>query len=243
MSAAWQFGTPEKQSNGSEYSIPVTNPVYLPHDLMWIGGQVQPDIAIQNSVLEMRNSVLKAVIDNQVMFRQPPTLKALQALAFQWGVLLINGICSWGSNNVFVTSADFPTDAELTGKRALIRLSLSSILISRSAIRPVWSISLVKVLSDELIDLVFDDIDGGADESDIQSVGSNDFETDGGNDVVCLQDLEAKKTAAKEKVKELLRLSRQTKLAADEALDRFYAEFDLSDTESDLEDDEMDLDE
>lgn len=237
-SASWQFGAPEKQSNGSEYSVPLTNTVHLPMELVWSDGQVQPDIAIQNAVLEMRNSVLKAVIDNQVMFRQPPTLKALQALASQWGVLLINSICSWGSNNVFGVSSGFPTDA----KRALVRLALTNILISRSAIRPVWTISLVKVLSEEMIDLVFDDL-ADADESDIQSVGSNDFETDGDTDVVRLQDLEAKKAVAKEKVKDLLRLSRQAKLAAHEALDHFYAEFDLSDTETDLEEDDSDSDE
>jgi hypothetical protein len=237
MSSDWQFGAPEKQSDGTEYMIPITKPIAITHDLVWNNGQVEPDIAIQSSVLEMRNSVLKAVIDSQVMFRQPPTLKALQALASQWGALLINGTCSWGSNNVFVPAVSAPTDA----KRALVRLALCKILISRSAIRPVWSISLVRELSEEMIDLVFDDV-GGADECDIQSVGSNDFETDE-SEVVRLQDLEAKKAAAKEKVKELLRLSRQAKMAANEALDHFYAEFDLSDAETDLEEDESDLDE
>ena len=240
MSATWQFGTPEKQSNGSEYTIPIKNAVHLPIDLVWDNGQIQADIAIQNTVLELRNSMLKAMIDNQIMFRQPPTLKALQALASQWGVLLIDGVSSWGSNNVFTNAADFPKN-ELTEKRALVRLTLSNILISRSAIRPVWSISLVNVLSDEMIDLVFDN--DASDDADIQSVGSNDFETDGA-EVVRLQDLEAKKAAAKEKVKELLRLSRQAKSVAQDALDQFYSEFDLSDTESDLtESDESDLDE
>jgi hypothetical protein len=236
MSTEWQFGAPEKQSNGSEYSIPITSDNSIPHDFVWTDGQVQPDIAVQNAVLELRNSVLKAIIDNQVMFRQPPTLKALQALASQWGILLINGTTTWGSNNGFsLDNAFVPTT-----KRALVRLRLSSILISRSAIRPIWTVSLVKELSEELIDLVFDDI-AEESNSDIHSVGSNDIEAEG-SEVVLLQDLMAKKSAAKEKVKELLRISRQTRMAAEEALDKFYAEFDLSDTESDLEDG-SDLDE
>jgi hypothetical protein len=234
MEGVWQFGTPEKQSNGSEYIVPIANKPFYSYRLMWNGHSVEPELAMQSSVLGMRDSVLKAVSENKAMFRQPPTLKSLQALASQWGVIVQNGAVTWGTNNVWNISA---TSSILENRKAYVNLTLASLIISRSAIRAVWNVEWQEYITDApQIDIDFD-VGDTEDGGDVQSVGSMDIESDG-TEVVPLQDLVKKRRDAKQNVRELLRLSRQAKLAAEDALDRFYNEFDLSDDESEFSEDE-----
>jgi hypothetical protein len=230
----WRFETPEKLTSdnndgvvyhvavnkGSEYTL-------LTH-MEWDGDKVMPTISVQQELIDVRNSLLKSMTENRLLFKNPPVLKSLQALASEWGVLVTSTkTIVWGENNNWEKVPD-----EIESKRATVRLILKAVRISRSNIQVIWGLKVVEIVPDQTIDI---DFLGTEADTDVQSVTSLEIE-DSGAGIVRLQDLHRKKMEAKQAVREAMRVSRNAKLTAQVTLDEFYEKFDLSDSESDFSD-------
>lgn len=227
------FGAPEKRtySNGSlYYFIGLKTPLALERPLTWSQTQLKEEIAIQNDIMDLRTSVLQAIAENKSLFSNPPTEKSLLAMSNKWGLLVSrDGSCHWSDVNVWT---DVPE--ELKGAKAVVQLTLSGLHISPASIRPVWTLKVARILPEEVdesgkIEFVFKT-------DDVQSVHSDDIETDMSDDVVQLTNLEAEKREAKQRVRELIAQAQAARRLAETALDHFMEEYDLSEDESDFSD-------
>jgi hypothetical protein len=199
----------------------------------------------------IRENVLRSLVSNEALFRQAPSLDSLRVLAPVWGMLIRpDNKVEWSKQDIFDTAQ---TDG-LKGKRATVSLSLKGVQISRQSILPIWDLGVIKVIPEEgLIDLDF----GSADTTttannnnnnnnkktvsrvidDAVSVDSEELEgaSDGGAKIH-LKDPSERKRQHKEAARALLRKAAQAQMEADSAVERFYAEFDLSDEESEVSD-------
>jgi hypothetical protein len=111
----------------------------------------------------------------------------------------------------------------------MVSLEARGIVLSRQSILPMWGVQIRKVLPDaHVIDLEFGEDEDGS------SVHSEDMVSEEG--VVALKDPSERKRQMKVYVRGLLEKVSQVKLEADDAMDRFFSEFDLSDDESDFSD-------
>ncbi len=116
-----------------------------------------------------------------------------------------------------------------------MHLLATAILISRQSIVPFWTTKTLQVLPDKANVI---DLDFGCEEEDGDSVHSDDLIAEEG--VVNLKNPDERKRAMKQQVRALLEKAVQAKLEAEEAMDRFFSEFDLSEEESDFSDYEED---
>lgn len=226
------FETPERRTTekGEPYFVcRLTKPGYaVPHDLEWQKNALVPVLTVQKLITELRSTVLKLLMENRSLFRNPPTLDSLQAITPPWGILIRGTQMEWSTVN------KWELDPALQGKSAIVRLVLTGIEISRSRINPVWTVSVVQILPETpegVIDFEFGEV------SEVKSVTSEDFDRDD-SDIVALQDPRERKAVLKSQVRELLTKAAEARLAADDAMDRFFDEFDLSEGESDFSDTE-----
>ena len=233
------FGTPEKQTSSSGESFfqcKLAEPGYsIPHDLEWNRDDQKliPVLSIQKLITELRSSVLKLLLENKSIFRNPPTPDSLHAITPPWGILIrSNSQLEWSSVNKWTIN-----DSRLKDKNAIVRLVLTGIEISRSRITPVWTLSIVQILPEKtpegVIDFDFENETGERDE--VQSVGFDEIDCDE-SQVLHLQNPGERKRMMKVQIRELLAKVSDARLAADDAMDRFFNEFDLSEDESDFSD-------
>lgn len=229
------FEAPERRTTekGEPFFVcKLAKPGYaVPHDLEWQKDALVPAVTVQKLISELRSTVLKLLMENKSLFRNPPTLDSLQAITPPWGILIRGAQMEWSTVN------KWELDANLQGKSAIVRLILTGIEISRSYINPVWGISVVQILPEKpevgIIDFEF----GEAEVSDVKSVTSEDFDRDD-SDIVALHKPGERKAFLKSQVRELLAKVAEARMAADDAMDRFFDEFDLSEGESDFSDTE-----
>jgi hypothetical protein len=192
--------------------------------LHWDGKSVVPTLSVQSELLELRNSVLKSMTENTRLFRNPPVLKSLLALAVGWGVQVqTDKTIVWGPNNLW----DVPP-ADIKGQRATVRLLLKAVWISRLLIQPVWRLDVIEKIPDPSIDIVF-----ANDDEDVKSVGINEIES-GDDAPVYLEDVRRKRMEAKMRVQEAFRLADEARERAEMALHGYHQEFEPSDDESEF---------
>jgi hypothetical protein len=223
------FDAPEKRSysDGSVYYfLALKTPIVLETPLTWSRTALKEDIAVQSEVMEVRATVLQAIAQNRSLFAKPPTEKSLLAMASKWGLLLSrSGECSWSDANVWQSIPDV-----LSGKEAEVHLKLSGIHISPASIRPVWSMEVVSLLPETpVIEFDFQISE------DVQSVHSADIEGED-SEVMQLTNMAAEKRESKQRVRELIAKAQEARQMAEDAVERFLEEYDLSDEESDFSD-------
>lgn len=241
--AAILFETPEKRQNDKGepifYLRLVVPGFTVLHDLEWSKENgLTPIITVQRFINDLRSQILKQLVENKSLFRNPPTMASIQAITPPWGVLVQRGNkLTWSSvGNKWAYSVE-----EMAKVNAIVRLILTGIEISRTSIIPVWNLGICRTIPDsKLIDFDFDTRDGmNAREDDMKSVGSDDFIEDS-SDVVQLHNPNARKKALKAEVRRLMKAAENAQMEADDALGRFFDEYDLSDGESDFSETEED---
>jgi hypothetical protein len=214
------FETPVKQPNGS-FLLQFKTPVEFPVDLRWEkGAQLPtPDLRIQTHINGFREKTLKDLTKNKVLFQTAPSLSSLQAITPMWGILLTGDTMEWSKNDKWDVRSE-------TG--SIVHLLANAILISRQSIVPFWTSKIMHSLPDKANVI---DFDFGS-ETDGESVHSDDLMAEEG--VVNLKNPDERKRQAKEHVKELMAKASESRRIAEEAMDRFFSEFDLSDDESEF---------
>jgi hypothetical protein len=228
-----EFGHPEKISTADgniTYFVSIgTQHVVGP--VRWEKGGLHPDLSIQDAIEALKLQVLEGLVQHRAMFRTPPTLASLRTIAPMWGFLIMEGgkRIEWSSANLW--------DPDMAKRDALVNLVLKGVQISRQAIRPVWSADVLQILPEHgPMDLDFGEEEDDT-ASDISSVDSLEIAT-ADSQPFHLRDRGERKRVAKALVRAAQARAAEAQMAADEAIDRFLDEFDLSEGESDFSDDE-----
>jgi hypothetical protein len=222
------FDAPERQSDGS-YIIRLTRPVEFGVAMRWEkdAEYPTPDLRIQSQLNVFREKIIKDLASNKAIFKTAPTVASLMAITPVWGIMLRGEAMEWSRQDHWVKPAREAAQ--------LVSLEARGIVLSRQSILPMWAVKVLKVLPEaQVIDFDF----GGAGEGDGASVHSDDLASEEG--VVALKDPSERKRQMKAYVRGLLEKVSQAKMDADDAMDRFFSEFDLSDDESDFSDYEED---
>ena len=221
------FENPEKQSNGS-FLLRFKTHVEFPVDLRWEkGAQLPtPDLRVQQHISVFRDKTLRDLTKNKILFKTAPTLSSLASITPTWGILLKEGAMEWSKEDNWEARCE-------TG--AMVHLIATAILISRQSIVPFWTTKILQALPDKTNVI---DLDFGCEEGDGESVHSDDLVAEEG--VVNLKNPDERKRLMKQHVRTLLAKAAQAKQEADEAMDQFFSEFDLSEEESDFSDYEED---
>jgi hypothetical protein len=234
------FETPERKQNASGESyfhVRITPEYSISHDLEWSSDTgLKPSITIQKQIGQLRSVILTQLQTTKSLFRNPPTLESLEAITPTWGIVIQRDeSLQWSTANVWSYDA-----TEMKKQNAIVRLVLCGIEISRSYIRPVWTLHVIQTLPDSSEDGVIDFDFGGEETKSVASVDMDDIGgiEEEGSGVFELHNPDERKHAMKEHIRGLLAKVAEARHAADDAIDRFYAEFDLSENESDFSDDE-----
>lgn len=217
------FDAPERQTDGS-YVLRLLKPVVFEEELRWEkeAEYPTPDLRIQPAINAFREKMVRDLARNKVMFRTPPTVASLTAIAPMWGILIRGDVGEWSRQDLWTKPAR-------TGS-AMVVLEARGIVLSRQSILPMWGVQVRKVLPEaHMIDL---DFGSPGVEGDGASVHSEDLASEEG--VVALKDPGQRKQQMKAYVRGLLEKAAQAKLEADDAMDRFFSEYDLSEDESDF---------
>ncbi len=238
------FQTPERRTepNGEViYVCKCTSPGYmLPHDLEWSKEKgLLPQLTIQKQVLQLRNDVLNYMVNDKTLFKNPPTLSSLQGITPNWGIYIrTNNELEWSQTNKWVYDLE-----EMKKKNAIVRMVLVGLEISRSRITPIWNLEIQQILPDVNLNLIeFDFTEPDEDVKSVASVSSNDIGIAEDEQVFQLHNPNERKKQMKSHIRELLRKVAEARHAADDAMDKFLNEFDLSDNESDFSDYETEED-
>jgi hypothetical protein len=225
------FDAPEKRADGS-YMLRFLKPIDFGTELRWEKDAEfpTPDLRIQSQLNAFREKTVKDLSLNKVMFRTPPTLASLTAITPMWGILIRGDKAEWSRQDLW-------TKPPVKDHALVISLVAQGVVISRQSILPVWGVKVIKALPDaHIIDLDFGS--GSSDSDEGASVHSEDLASEEG--VVALKDPGERKRQMKAYVRGLLEKVAQAKMEADDAMDRFFSEFDLSEDESDFSDYEDD---
>lgn len=232
------FGHPEKIStaDGNTTYFVSLGSKHTVGPVRWEKGGLHPDLSLQDAVESLKSQVLEGLVQHRAMFRTPPTLASLRTIAPMWGFLIVQGgkRIEWSSANLW--DPDMPS----LPPDAILQLVLKGVQISRQAIRPVWNADVLQILPEHgPMDLDFGDVEEDQEDraSDISSVDSLEIAT-ADSQPFHLRDRGERKRVAKALVRAAQARAAEAQMAADEAIDRFLDEFDLSEGESDFSDDE-----
>ncbi len=238
-----RFQIPERRTNAdgeTVFECSLVSPGYeIPHDLEWSKESgLKPVLSIQKQITELRTTVLKEMVNNKDLFKNPPTMSSLQAITPNWGLLIrSNSTMEWSQINKWVYNA-----TEMKKQSAIVRMVLVALEISRSKIIPVWNLLVKQVLpeiADNMIDFDFE-VPKDDDAKSVTSIHSDDIGAVEEDGVFQLHNPSERKRMMKTHVRELLRKVAEARHAADDAMDRFLEEFELSDNESDFSEEEDD---
>jgi hypothetical protein len=232
------FGNPEKRSDGS-YKIPFLHPVTLGDDIRWdkTSRFPTPELGIQSMIQSFREKTLASLTRTVGLFRTPPSLSYLKGIAPTWGILIRGGsLLEWSQQDVWC-----PRPPEIAGKNATVTLVAEAVLLSRQCIVPVWGVKVKQILPETspMIDFDFGEEGVEDEENEAKSVYSDELVSEEG-EVVRLVNPQERKRQSKAIVRELLEKASLAKIAAEEAMERFFSEFDLSEGESDFSEDDED---
>jgi len=173
---------------------------------------------------KIRGIVLEKLFENRsVYFKTAPTLKTLETLFTPWVVVDENG------ETVFKSELPVPeTDKDSKGI-----IELMGIAIKKTGISPVWRIKeLIEITP--VVDFDWSESKDGEDLREITLL-EPELSNENGTDTIKLttdEEYNARKFAAKERVKEARLKAILSRRAAEVETDRYYAEFAINDNES-----------
>ncbi len=219
------FESPERRADCT-FLVKLATPVKFGEELEWKRDAEfpTPDLRIQPLINGFREKTLRDLTRNKVLFKSPPTLAALSALAPTWGLLLRGGgAAEWNRQDCWNEGV------RQKGAGSRVALVALGVIISRQSIVPVWDVEVKGALPESGVVI---DLDFGVSDEDGVSVHSDDFASEEG--VVKLADTERRKAEAKARVRALMAAASKARVEVDEAMDRFFAEYDLSEDESDF---------
>ena len=178
----------------------------------------------------MQSSMLNELMHNTQLFKNAPTKQSLLTITPKWGVILVLGRPVWNPYTTIVVPADFKNKQF----PARVDLSLKSLHISRTTIRPVFETVYVGPVKQEsnVIDFDWDAAPAVEELSEVSDIGAA-MEADA--DCIELRDpasIRQKRAQAKQSIRQLYQEAEQVRERADDAAAKFYEEFDLSDGES-----------
>ncbi len=179
----------------------------------------------------LQSSMLNELMHNTQLFKNAPTKQSLMSITPKWGIILVLGRPAWNHYTTIVV----PADLKAKQFPARVDLSLKSLHISRTTIRPVFEAVYVgPVQETNVIDFDWDAAAPSAAEelSEVSDIAAA-METDA--DCIELRDpasIRQKRAQAKQAIRELYHKADEMREQADDAAAKFYEEFDLSDGES-----------
>jgi hypothetical protein len=132
------FGLPARTATAFQVPVRGAPPMGL-RLRMDSAGALVVDWAAQPAFEALRNTVLRELANDRTLFRSPPTLESLQAIAPIWGFVR-------GDGDEPDRSSPYIT---VLGSGAIVDLQLTSLEISRSTIRPTF----LAVPADDRIDI------------------------------------------------------------------------------------------
>ncbi len=233
------FEVPERQVDGSFKVKFAHPPVLTVAELRWERDATlpTPELSLQSAINALREKTLRDLTKNKALFSATPSLATLSAMTPMWGMLVrAGGVPEWSRQDLWGKRPE-----SVVGKRVVVQLIAEAVVISRQSIVPVWGYVIKKVLPEAAAVIDLDFGSAGAEEEDGMSVHSDDLVAEEG--VVNLKDPDQRKQHMKAHVRQLLQAAQDAKVVADKAMNEFFSEFDLSDTESgfsDWEDSEED---
>ena len=239
-SSLFQFDAPVKQPDSS-YVVPFISNIEVGH-FTWEKTELVRDLKLQPVIQGIRENVLKSLVSNKALFRAAPSLDSLRAIAPVWGMLIRpENKVEWSKQDIF----NAKDSSDLVGKQAIVSVVLKGVHISQQSILPIWGLRLIRLIpEDGLIDLDFAGSSNSKTKAhrsgiladDAVSVDSEELEGALDSAKMHLRNPEERKRKHKETARSLLRKAAQAQMDADAAVERFYADFDLSDDESAVSD-------
>lgn len=224
------FGTPERVNNkdGAHFYVPLAKPTLLNLRINAAGdGKLQPELSFRGAFITLQNTVLRALLENKQLFKNPPTLESLEAITPNWGVIVKDSGIDWNPYTK-IKSPEF--DAEMLP--AVVDLQLDGLTISRSTIMPNFRpVFIGKVQAPEIIDFEWSPAAAATlkdmeEVSDIPSavIGSITLK----NPAVILRE----KLAKKAEIRAALVAAEVARENAMKMAEKYYADYDISDNES-----------
>ena len=173
----------------------------------------------------MQSSILNELMHNKQLFKNAPTKQSLELITPKWGMILHDGKYQWSPYTTI------NTPAQLSNRQfpAIVDLSLKSLHISRTSIRPVFEVVYVSSIQETNV-IDFDWAPAAEELSEVSDIGALD---DAG--MIELRDpasVRQKRAAAKQTIRAMYTEADKVREQADDAAAKFYEEFDLSDGES-----------
>ncbi len=180
---------------------------------------------VQPRFRTLQSLVLSELAKEKGLFKNPPTLSALEAMTPNWGfVQQAYGVMTF-TPHARIETPTFPESKV----PCLVDIQLKSLEISRSTIRPVWKLHYLGQPPSE-IDFEWAPPKPAGDELEEVS----DVPTAGGP-VVTLADparLAKEKAEAKERIRMAFEAAKTARTTAEQMAAEFYDRYDLSDSES-----------
>ena len=214
-----------RDSEGKVYFQVEVNVSPLGVELLYEKTGVVYSKEIQARFRTLQSLVLSELAKEQGLFKNPPTLSALEAITPNWGfVQQAYGIMTMTPHAKF----EKPTFPE-SQVPCLVDIQLKSLEISRSTILPVWKLHYLGRPPSE-IDFEWEAPKPAGDELEEVS----DVPTAGGP-VVTLADparLAKEKAEAKERIRTAFEAAKTARTTAEQMAAEFYDRYDLSDSES-----------
>jgi len=175
----------------------------------------------------MQSSILHELMHNKQLFKNAPTKQSLESITPKWGMILYNGKLQWSP----YTTITIPSELTAHKFPAIVDLSLKSLHISRTSIRPVFeAVYIGPVQETNVIDFDWDAGQAAEELSEVSDIGA-------AMDADCIElrdpaSIRQKRAQAKQAIRELYHQVDEMRERADDAAAKFYEEFDLSDGES-----------
>jgi len=221
------FGTPVRATNseGKTFFQVEVNVSPLGVELLYDKSGIVYKKEAQARFRTLQNLVLSELAKERVLFKNPPTQSALEAITPNWGfVQQAYGVMTM-SPHAKVEKPTFPESM----LPCLVDIQLKSLEISRSTILPVWKLHYLGQPPSE-IDFEWESPKPAGDELEEVS----DVPTAGGP-VVTLADpvrLAKEKAEAKARINAAFASAKEARTVAEKLAAEFYDRYDLSDTES-----------
>ncbi len=230
------FSAPERvvSANGESYfKVNLLFPKLLGTQFILASpsGQLETNNAAIALFEGMQSVMLNELMHNKQLFKNAPTKQSLETITPKWGIVLFEGKAQWSP----YTTIQIPTDFSKREFPARVDLSLKSLHISRTSIKPVFEAVYVgPVQESNVIDFDWstDALEAAAELSEVSDIAAA---MEGDADCIELRDpasIRQKRAQAKQAIRELYHQADEMRERADDAAAKFYEEFDLSDGES-----------
>lgn len=184
---------------------------------------------VQTRFRTLQSLVLSELAKEKDLFKNPPSLSALESITPNWGFV------SSGGRMIFSPYSNLISDIQQDRLPCLVDIQLKSLEISRSTIRPTWKVHYLGNKKPEI------DLEWETPVSNIVSTGDeivevSDVSAKSGNDVIfSLADPAVRrqeKMQAKMQIREAFTAAEVARRTAEELAATFYESYDLSDSES-----------